>query len=379
MYVLAAVPAARAAGGTTRTAFIMNIAILGGGHGCYAAAADLSEQGHQVRLWRRDAAALQPLIDRGSIILKDGDGTREVLIACATSEMGEALNGAQLILIPSPAIAQADIARLMAPHLVDGQVVFLSPGTFGSYVMARAVREAGSRADVAWAETGTLPYLARKHGDREVNVTIRAVRLPTGVYPERKAAQALAVIQQAYPSVHGCGDGLSGALMNAGPIIHPPLIVMNAAPLQHFDRWDIHNEGTQPAVRAVTDRLDGERIAVREALGYGAPHYPLADHYNNDRWMYGDAHKKLVKSGDWREHIDLHTHRYVTEDSELGLAFLASAARYAGVDAPLAHGLLAVVGGFLGRDLRKGPRSFEALGLASLDRQALRQRLRDGE
>jgi opine dehydrogenase len=357
----------------------MKIAILGGGHGCYAAAADLSEHGHEIRLWRRDAAALRPLIDSGCITLKDSDGVREVPIAKATPDMGAALRGAELILIPSPAIAQADMARQMAPHLVDGQVVFLTPGTFGSFVMARLVREAGSRADVAWAETGTLPYLARKHGEREVNLTIRAVRLPTGVYPSRSAAHALAVIRAAYPSVHGCGDGLSGALMNAGPIIHPPLIVMNAAPLQHFERWDIHNEGTQPAVRAVTNRLDAERIAVREALGYGAPHYPLADHYENDRWMYGDAHKKLVKSGDWREHIDLHTHRYVQEDTELGLAFLASAARYAGVDAPLAHGLLAVVGGFLGRDLRLGPRTFDALGLASLGREELRERLDQGE
>ena len=357
----------------------MNIAILGGGHGCYAAAADLSEAGHQIRLWRRDAAALQPVVDSGSIVLKDSDGRREVRVAKATADIGEALKGAQLILIPSPAIAQADIARQMAPHLTDGQVVFMPPGTFGSFVMARLVREAGSRADVAWAETGTLPYLARKHGEREVNVTIRAVRLPTGVYPARKADHALAVIRHAYPSVHGCGDALSGALMNAGPIIHPPLIVMNAAPLQHFERWDIHNEGTQPAVRAVTDRLDLERVAVRKALGYGAPHYPLADHYNSDRWMYGDAHKKLVKSGDWCEHIDLHTHRYVTEDTALGLAFLASVACYAGVDAPIAHGLLAVVGAFLGRDLRHGSRTFEALGLASLSRESLLQRLHDGE
>ena len=49
-------------------------------------------------------------------------------------------------------------------------------------------------------------------------------------------------------------------------------MVMNAAPLQHFDSWDIHNEGTQASVRAVTDRLDRERIAVRESLGYGPPH-----------------------------------------------------------------------------------------------------------
>lgn len=356
----------------------MKIAILGGGHGCYAAAADLSEAGHEVRLWRRDAAALGPVIETGSIVLKDGNGTRDVAIAQATADIGQALRDAQLIVLPTPAIAQADIARAMAPHLVSGQVVFLPPGTFGSYVMARTVREAGNDADVAWAETGTLPYLARKHGAREVNLTVRAIRLPTGVYPARKSAEAIELIRQAYPAVHGCGDALSGALMNAGPVIHPPLIVMNAAPLQHFERWDIHNEGTQPAVRAVTDRLDAERVAVREALGYGAPHYPLADHYHNDRWMYGDAHKKLVKSGDWREHIDLQRHRYVTEDTELGLAFLASVARWAGVDAPVAHGLLAVVGGFLGRDLRRGARTLEALELAELSRDALRQRLHEG-
>jgi len=357
----------------------MKVAVLGGGHGCYAAAADLAEAGHEVRLWRRDGAALRPVVEAGGIVLVDERGRREVAIAMATADLGAALAGAELIVVPSPAIAQADIARAMAPHLRSGQVVFLPPGTFGSVVMARIVRAQGSRAEVAWAETGTLPYLARKLGTREVRVTIRAVRLPTGVYPARRAEEALAVIGRAYPSVHGCGDALSGALMNAGPVIHPPLMVMNAAPLQHFDRWDIHAEGTQPAVRDVTDRLDLERIAVREALGYAAPHYPLADHYANDRWMYGDAHKKLVDSGDWREHIDLHTHRYVTEDTELGLAFLASVARWCGVDAPIAHGLLAVTGGFLGRDLRQGPRTLEALGLAGLDRAGLQQRLHDGE
>ena len=356
----------------------MEIAILGGGHGGYAAAADLSEAGHVVRLWRRDAAALRPVIEAGGIVLRDGQGSREVPLALATPDIGAALRGAELVVVPTPATAQVDIAQAMAPFLVDGQVVFLPPGSFGSFVMSRVVRQTGNRADVAWAETGTLPYLARKRGPREVNVTVRAIHLPTGVYPARLEAHALAVIGGAFPSVHGCGDALSGALMNAGPIIHPPLMVMNAAALQHFERWDIHTEGTQPAVRAVTDRLDLERVAVREALGLGGPHYPLADHYDNDRWMYGDAHKKLQKSGDWREHIDLHAHRYIAEDTELGLAFLASVARWAGVDAPIAQGLLALVGAFLGRDLRRGPRTLESLGLAGLSKAQLQQQLHDG-
>ena len=356
----------------------MKIAVLGGGHGAYAAAADLALQGHEVRLWRRDAAALAAVHAQGGIVLKDADGVRCVPLALATGDIGAALVGAELVVVPGPATAQGDIARAAAPHLRDGQVVFLPPGSFGALVMARLVREAGNPAEVLWAETGTLPYLARKHGPAEVNLTIRAVRLPTGVYPARHADRALAVISRAYPSVQPCGDALSGALMNAGPVIHPPLVVMNAAPLQHFERWDIHTEGTQPAVRAVTDRLDAERVAVREALGYAAPHFPLADHYRSDRWMYGDAHRRLQKSGDWREHIDLVQHRYVTEDIEIGLALLCSVARWAGVDAPVAHGLLALAGAWLGRDLRHGARTLEALGLASLTPAALQRLLHEG-
>jgi opine dehydrogenase len=105
----------------------------------------------------------------------------------------------------------------------------------------------------------------------------------------------------------------------------------------------------------------------------------LADHYDNDRWMYGDAHKKLTDSGDWREKIDLHTHRYMLEDTVLGLAFLASVARYAQVDAPVAHGLLALAGAVLGHDLRLGPRTFDTLGLAGLSRAELRTLLQQGQ
>jgi len=342
----------------------VKIAVLGGGHGAYAAAADLTEQGHEVRHWRRKASELSPIIQ-----LVDEKGKRAVEVK-AEKDIGNAVREAELILLPGPATAQMDIARAMAPHASDGQVVFLPPGTFGSYAMAQVVKR-----KLLWAETGTLPWLARKRGPSEVAITIRAVRLPTGVYPVREREKALAVIRKAFACVHPCGNALSGALMNAGPIIHPPLILMNAGPLEARSDYDIHNEGTQPAVRAVTDRLDAERIAIREALGFAASHYPLKDHYTSDRWMYGDAHKKLVKSGDWREPVPLREHRYMTEDVVFGLAFLVSVARWARVPAPVAEGLLALAGAILNKDLLRGERTLESLGLASLSRDELMKRL----
>lgn len=357
----------------------MRIAVLGGGNGSYAAAADLAEQGHEVRLWRRNAAAFAPVLKTGALLLRDYRGARPVRLGLATASLAATLAGAELIVAPVPAFAQLDLAQALAPHLQDGQTVFLPPGSFGSYVMARALRDAGSRAEVVFAETGTLPYLTRKHGAAEIAITTRATRLPTGVFPARLAAPALAVLKQAYPAIEPVEDALSAALMNAGPIIHPPLILMNAGPIEHFPHWDIHNEGTQPGIRRVTTALDGERVALREALGYGPPHFPLADHYESDRWMYGNlAHDKLVGSGDWRERLDLLRHRYMREDVAYGLAFLVSVADWAGTPCPVARGLLSIGSALCGEDFAQGPRTLAALGLDRLDRAGMTRLLAAG-
>ena len=120
----------------------MKIAVLGGGNGASAAAADLTEKGHEVRWWRRNAAAL-----KSRLTLKDADGERAVAIQTC-SDIGEAVRGAELIFMPDPAFTQEDNAARLAPHLADDQIVFLAPGTFGSYVMASKIRSPGSPASM---------------------------------------------------------------------------------------------------------------------------------------------------------------------------------------------------------------------------------------
>ncbi len=357
----------------------MRIAVLGGGNGSFAAVADAVEAGHDVRWWRRRAESFGPLGSPATLTVTDHDGSRELLVQ-TTDDLSLALDGAEVILAPMPAFGQADLADTLAPHLVDGQVVYLSPGSFGAWLMLERVREKGCTADVAFCETGTLPWLCRKQGEAAVRITTRASRLPTGVLPARLTDHALAKLSAVYPgAIERCEDALSGALMNAGPIIHPPLILMNAGPIQHFDKWDIHNEGTQPAVRAVHAALDAERIAIREKLGYRAPHFPLADHYETSDWMYGNlAHDKLVDSGDWHESLDLKTHRYMTEDIGVGLALLVSVGDWCGVPTPVASGLLAIAGAVAGRNWRAEGRTFERLGLADRDPEAFRAELVEG-
>src|SRR5690625_4223670 len=114
----------------------MKVAVLGGGHGCYAAAIDLAEKGHQVNLWRRDGAELKHIADNGGLDVKDhrgsrlvptGDGEGQIALK---EDLAEAVASVELIVIPLPAFVHENLAKELAPHLQDGQVVYLPPGTF---------------------------------------------------------------------------------------------------------------------------------------------------------------------------------------------------------------------------------------------------------
>jgi opine dehydrogenase len=359
----------------------VEVAVIGGGHGAYAAAADLSEAGHNVRFWRRDAAALAPVLETHAIQVRDRHGERSITLKLVTTDMAEAVKGARVVLVPLPATAQENLAGHLAPVLESGQILLLTPGCLGSLIFARALREVGNAADIVIAETPTLPWLARKHGSATVSITTRTTVLPIGVFPARATAAALPVIQAVLPEAVAAHDVLDVALLNGGPMIHPPLILMNAGPIEHCDRWDIHKEGTQDSTRAVQDALDSERISAREALGYGEPHWRLADHYGVDgkTSMYGDlAHDRLTASGDWSEKLDLRNHRYMREDIQLGLVLIASLGAAAGVTMPVAEGLLALASAVVGEDVRAQGRTTRRLGIEGLGVEDLRSLVREG-
>ena len=142
----------------------MKVAVLGGGHGAYATAADLALAGHAVRLWRRREEDLAPIRAAGGITLVAEGRQGKAKLERVTADLTEALAGAEVVVVPLPATTHGDLAVRLAKALDARQIVLLTPGTFGSYVMAREIARVDGRLPFAFAETGTLPYLARKTG-----------------------------------------------------------------------------------------------------------------------------------------------------------------------------------------------------------------------
>jgi len=95
--------------------------------------------------------------------------------------------------------------------------------------------------------------------------------------------------------------------------------------------------------------------------------------------MYGrGSHDRLTDSGDWRERIVLTSHRYMLEDTRIGLSFLISVAALAGVATPLARSFAAIGGAICGEDFMKEGRTLASLSLGGLDRDGLQTLLRRG-
>jgi opine dehydrogenase len=358
----------------------MRVAVLGGGHGAYATAADLALAGHRVRLWRRDERALAPLGKTRTITLTAEGRQGAAELELATTDVRAATSGADVVVVPLPATTHDDLARRLAGALDEHQVVLLAPGTLGSYALARELGRQGTRLPFAFAEAGTLPYLARKTGPAAVSAPVRAANLPVGVFPASRTKEALARVADLFPASRPCVDALDAALTNAGPVIHPPLVLLNAGAIDQ-GAFDVHAAGTTPSVRSLIDAVDGERVAARVGWGYAGPHYELATYYEEARageGLYGAGAKaKLLASGLWSETVTLE-HRYVREDAVLGLPLLESAGRAAGAATPATSGLLMVFGVLLGGELSGRGRALEALGLGDLSRREIRAFLYDG-
>jgi len=135
----------------------VNVAVLGASHGGFTTAADLALAGHTVRLWGRSAEALGPLASAPTITLTAEGRAGAARLARATTDLAEALAGAEIVIAPIPATGHDDLAKRLAPHVNDRQIMLLTPGTLGSYAIARELAPAGARGSYALAATAALP------------------------------------------------------------------------------------------------------------------------------------------------------------------------------------------------------------------------------
>lgn len=348
------------------------VAVLGAGAGGAAAAVDLGLRGFDVRLWNRNPTTLEPLVDG---IEFDGRlGSGEFRVRIVTPRLEEALDGADAALVCLPALAHADVVRLLN-GIDDPPPLVLNPGHLGGALEARAGFLRAGRTVPPIAEFSTLTYVARKSAPNRVSVTgvadrVRVAGLPGG-------DRAVDIAREMYPRAVFERDVLATGLSDVNMVLHPPGAILGAAWVEATGgNFTFYVEGMTPGVATVMGALDGERREVAAAFDHDLP--PLVDEMLAIGTVETGADPRDLRTaiggGEANSRIkapDSLQHRYYREDLAFGLLPFVELATTAGVDVPVARSLLIIGETLVGPYLRENGRTIDRLGLEGLDRDGI--------
>ena len=360
----------------------MRVTVIGAGAGGAAAVAELTQAGHEVRLWNRSAETLAPFERAGGVeyegVLGAGLARPEII----TTNLREALEGSDVVICTLPTFSHAAVARSLAGCDLPRRVpVVLNPGHTGGALEFRTAFEGSGKAAPPIVEFSTLTYVARKYAPQRVTVTgcaqaVRAAALPGG-------AAALDAAQRLYACARPARDVLETGLSNVNMVLHPPGAVLAAAWVEaKAGDFTFYVEAMTPGVARVMKALDDERRAVAAAFDLILPNLV------EEMQRIGTVDASLTETEDFARAIASGQansrikapgsleHRYYLEDFGHGLLPFLELARIAQVAVPTAQALFTLAETLVGKGFAGSGRSAQAMGIAGLDRETLLSRVR---
>jgi opine dehydrogenase len=350
----------------------MRVAVLGAGNGGVASAFDFAQHGHDVALYSsaRYDNNVVAVSEAGGITAR-GDLEGFVPIRYSGTDAGEAMDGAELVLVVGPAYSTEPLAALVAPHLDDGMAVLVCPGSCGGAIAFK--RAAGLALDDArciLGETHTLPYAVRVTGPGAITVYLK---LTTDVYlaglPRAGTDRLYDLVKDVWPAVAKADSVMQTTLQNGNPVIHPAVTLLNTALLERTGGdFLFYEEGITKGVGRLIEAVDRERLAIATALGVtvlSEPAIGVRQGYMRQE-DYSTGYSTAPGFLGIRAQSEL-DHRYLTEDVGYSLVFLSDLAARLDVPTPAMDAVITIASVVLARDFRsEGKRTLATLGLDGL-------------
>jgi opine dehydrogenase len=324
--------------------------------------------GFSVNLYNRTPEHVEVIRKRGGIELDSPEGGPHGFgeLALVTSNIAEAIEKVEVIMVVLPSSAHADIAKALAPHLKGGQIVVLHPGrTCGALEFVKVIRDSGCKVDVTVAEAETFIYASRSDGPVQARIFRIKEAVPLAALPATRTQCVLDAICEAYPQfIHGV-DVLNTGMNNMGAIFHPALTLLNMGWIEatHGD-YQFYIDGVTPSVARVLEVLDRERVTVASALGirartslewlklaYDTTGTDLHEAIHNQPGYYGIKAPTTLN------------HRYIFEDVPMSLVPIASLGKRYGVSVRGMESMIQIASIIHRTDYWRRGRTVEKLGL----------------
>ena len=375
---------------------VEKIAVVGAGNGGHAMAAHKTLDGFEVSLFElpRFADHIRQVLDTGQITVEwPGHRTETVKVHQVTTDIATALEGAEVVFVVTPAFGHQTMAEVCAPHVEDGQIICLTPGSGGSLEFARIFKEQSVDKDLLLCESCTLPYGARLVGPGHVLIHIEAVTLPTGVFPANRTDEAISKLQEVYPTIVPAANVLEAAINNPNPIVHPAATLLSATRIEYSGgEFYLYREGMTPAVARVYEALERERLAILDRLDLKLHHYAGLDARGYDLGQtLEECHDRIlntsmdaafgagsIEAGIQMKGPSSMQDRYVTEDVPYGLMLLATLGRLLNIPTPICDAIINLCGAINCADYWAQGRGVDKLGLGGMSDEQIKTFLQTG-
>jgi opine dehydrogenase len=360
----------------------LQITIIGAGHGGKAMAADLAVRGFAVRLFNRTYEHIEVTAARRGIELTLEDGRQEFgRLQVVTSDIAEALNGSQLVMVVIPASGHQDIAQMCAPYLTDDQIVVLNPGrTGGALEFQKVLRDHGCAANPIIAEAETFLFASRSQGPAEARIFRRKNSLPLAALPATRTQAVLEVVNEVYPQFIAAPNVLYTSLNNMGAVFHPALTLLNTGWIEATrGDFQFYIEGVTPSTARVLERLDRERVTVATAMGVKAQ--TACEWLTRAYSARGDTLYEAIHANPGYQGISAPRHiqhRYIFEDIPYSLVPMAELGRRFGVDVVGMEAMIQLACILHGTDYRHRGRTLARMGLDGLSLDEVTQLVKHG-
>ena len=359
------------------------IAVLGAGNGGYTCSADLALADYEVNLFElpKFRASIEPIKRRGGIEITGAARVGLAKLNKATTNIKEAIEGVDLILIVVPAFAHKAFIEACMQYLEDGQTVVFMGKAGGALRFVKILRDCTITKDVTLGEVCTLPYTARIIGPAKVKAFASVKKLPIAAFPAEDTEKLVKIMEEIYPVVPA-SNVLETFLFDLNTIVHPAPVILNAARIESKEEFRLYVDGLTPAIARVVEAVDKERLVVMKALGLKPiPYIELV-------CMLGlaagkcntvlDTIQGIIGARELKAPTTLNA-RHITEDVPYGLVPLASIAEMIRVPTPTVNSLITIASLLNEVDYRKDGRTVEKLGISGMNIEELKRYLTEGQ
>jgi opine dehydrogenase len=339
---------------------------LGVGMGGKGLLGDLSLAGFRMRAFDKDDAQVAGIRAAKGIYV-DGRPKNYGPVELATTDIKAAMDGAKVILASVNGDDHIQVAKDLAPHLKDGQIVVLIQGHFcGTLIFRKALQDAGCKAKVDVAEMDGYPYMMTVRSPDRVEFTTNKELLQLVASPASRSAAVVKEIGFAFPGLVAGPNSLQTGFADLGSVFHTCGIVTNVGHVENGKPYNFYAANMTPGVCNLIEAVDRERVATAKAYGIDTPtvHKWLEITYNRKEMsLHWSLQANAVTHYRYSPAPNSLGHRFLVTDVGSGLVGWSSLAKVAGVPTPHIDAVINIAGGLTKRNFFEEGRSLRNLGL----------------